>query len=80
MSDAKPPSGSQKTGEPTGTTVADLGSRSKKSIKRLSRGGGRLLKDLEALLAQLKADAVVANGKVRAVVVVVKEKRRGVCL
>jgi hypothetical protein len=35
------------------TVIADLGSRSAKSIKRLRRGEGRLLEDVDNLMAQL---------------------------
>jgi gas vesicle protein len=57
------------------TVVADLGSRSKKSIRKLRQGGGRLQQDVQNLMNQLKADSVVTEAS-QAVIVVVKEKRR----
>jgi hypothetical protein len=80
MSDAGPAPGARSTDSPSaGTTVADIGSRSKKSIVKLRNGDGRLLEDVNALLDVLKAEAIV-RGPARAVVVVVKEKRRGMSL
>jgi len=77
MSDAKPASATKTTGQAqSATVVADLGSRSKKSIKKLRQGDGRLLEDVHKLVNQLKADHTVAEGA-QAVIVVVKEKRRG---
>ncbi len=77
MSDAKPASGSKASGPgQSATVVADLGSRSKKSIKKLRQGDGRLLEDVHKLVNQLKADHTVADNA-QAVIVVVKEKRRG---
>jgi hypothetical protein len=76
MSDAKPASAPKASGQgPAATVVADLGSRSKKSIKRLRQGDGRLLEDVHKLVGQLKADHTVGESA-QAVIVVVKEKRR----
>ena len=57
------------------TVVVDLGSRSRKAIKKLRQGDGRLLEDAHKLINQLKADHTVADSA-QAVIVVVKEKRR----
>jgi hypothetical protein len=57
------------------TVVADLGSRSKKSLRKLRQGTGRLHGDVQNLMNQLKADSVVTEAS-QAVVVVVREKRR----
>jgi hypothetical protein len=77
MSDAKPASGAKASGAAqSAAVVADLGSRSKKSIKKLRQGDGRLLEDVHKLVNQLKADHTVGDNA-QAVIVVVKEKRRG---
>ncbi|HET6898973.1 MAG TPA: hypothetical protein VFK70_11515 [Vicinamibacteria bacterium] len=60
---------------PSSPVVADLGSRSRKAIKKLRKGEGPLLEDVEKLVAQLKADRAVAAGA-QPVVVIVKERRR----
>lgn len=54
-------------------TVVDLGRRSKKQIKRLRKGGGRLLDRIEQTIGQLKADNEI-DAKSEVVVVVVKQK------
>lgn len=60
---------------PSSPVVADLGARSRKAIKKLRKGEGPLLEDVEKLVAQLKADRAVAQGA-QPVVVIVKERRR----
>jgi hypothetical protein len=77
MSDAKPPaSGPAKPGAAgPGPVVADLGSRSRKSIKKLRRGRGPLLEDAQKLIQQLQAEAGVAAGA-QPVIVIVKERRK----
>ena len=57
-------------------TVVDLGRRSKKQIKRLRKGGGRLLDRVEQTVGQLKADQEI-DPKSEVVVVVVKQKDKG---
>jgi hypothetical protein len=74
MSDAKAASGAKPSGPPAAAVVADLGTRSKKAIKKLRKGDGRLLEDVEALVNHLKADRTVADNA-QAVIVVVKERR-----
>jgi Family of unknown function (DUF6200) len=54
--------------------VADLGRRSRKVIKKLRKGGGPLLDDVENLMAQLRADKAVPEGA-QPVIVVVKERQ-----
>ena len=54
-------------------TVVDLGRRSKKQIKRLRKGGGRLLDRVEQTVGQLKADKEI-DPKSEVVVVVVRQK------
>ncbi len=76
MSQAKPaPPQRASAQDQSATVVADLGSRSKKAIKKLREGNGRLLEDVHELVNQLKADHTVADSA-QAVIVVVKEKRR----
>jgi Family of unknown function (DUF6200) len=55
--------------------VVDLGSKSKKKIKQLRRGEGRLLAELDKVTAELVADGTLTEPS-QAVVVVVKPKRR----
>lgn len=75
MSEAKPGPGPKSSGQgQSAAVVADLGSRSKKSIKKLRQGDGRLLEDVQKLMNQLKADHTVTDGA-QAVIVVVKERR-----
>jgi hypothetical protein len=57
-------------------TVVDLGRRSKKQIKRLRKGEGRLLDRVEQTVGQLKADQEI-DPKSEVVVVVVKQKDKG---
>ena len=54
-------------------TVVDLGRRSKKQIKRLRKGEGRLLNRVEQTVDQLKAENEI-DAKSEVVVVVVKQK------
>jgi hypothetical protein len=54
-------------------TVVDLGRRSKKQIKRLRKGEGRLLNRVEETIDQLKAENEI-DAKSEVVVVVVKQK------
>jgi hypothetical protein len=55
--------------------VVDLGSKSKKKIKQLRRGEGRLLGELDKVVAELVADGTLTEPS-QALVVVVKPKRR----
>jgi hypothetical protein len=58
-------------------TIVDLGKRSKKQIKRLRRGEGRLLGRVEETLDHLKADGEIgATSEVVVVVVKQRDKRR----
>jgi Family of unknown function (DUF6200) len=60
-------------------TIVDLGRRSKKQIKRLRKGEGRLLDRVEQTVDQLKADNEIdSNSEVVVVVVKQKDKRKGV--
>jgi hypothetical protein len=60
-------------------TIVDLGRRSKKQIKRLRKGEGRLLDRVEQTVDQLKADNEIgASSEVVVVVVKQKDKRKGV--
>jgi hypothetical protein len=60
-------------------TIVDLGRRSKKQIKRLRKGQGRLLDRVEQTVDQLKADNEIdAKSEVVVVVVKQKDKRKGV--
>ena len=70
MSDAKGPAVG-----PSSPVVADLGSRRRKDIRKLRRGGGPLLEDAQKLVAQLQADHAIGEGS-QPVIVVVKERRR----
>jgi hypothetical protein len=56
--------------------VVDLGRRSKKQIKRLRKGDGRLMDRVEQTVGQLKADQEI-DPKSEVVVVVVKQKDKG---
>ncbi len=55
------------------TIVLDLGKQSRKQIKRLRRGGGRLTAKIDETIEQLRTDGeLVGGGDV--VVVIVKQK------
>jgi len=54
------------------TIVLDLGKKSRKQIKKLKRGEGRLAARVDETVAQLRADGELSDGDV--VVAVVKEK------
>ncbi|OJX64110.1 MAG: hypothetical protein BGO95_02400 [Micrococcales bacterium 73-13] len=54
------------------TIILDLGKRSRKQIKRLRRGEGKLAARIDETVAQLRADGELAEGDV--VVAVVKQK------
>jgi len=54
-------------------TIVDLGKRSKKQVKKLRKGGGRLMDRVSQTVDQLKAEnEIAANAEV--VVFVVREK------
>ncbi len=55
------------------TIVLDLGKQSRKQVKRLRRGGGKLTAKIDATIEQLRADGELASGG-DVVVVVVKQK------
>ena len=55
--------------------IVDLGKRSKKQIKRLRRGEGRLMDRVSQTVDQLRAEQEI-DPKAEAVVFVVKEKAR----
>ncbi len=54
------------------TIVLDLGSKSRKQVKRLKRGGGSLMAKVEDTVGQLRSEGELENGGI--VVVVVKQK------
>ena len=64
---------SQET-ETAQATILDLGRQSPKKIKKLRKGKGPLLGDIEATVAELKTKGVVPEDA-HVVVVVVREKR-----
>ena len=55
--------------------IVDLGKRSKKQIKRLRRGGGRLMDRVSQTVDQLRAENEI-DAKAEVVVFVVKEKEK----
>jgi hypothetical protein len=55
--------------------LLDVGRQSKKQIKRLRKGGGKLMQDVTETIAQLKQDNEI-DPAAQVVVVVVKEKKK----
>jgi hypothetical protein len=53
--------------------VVDMGKHSRKSIKKLRKGEGRLLDDVNALIDELRAAGTIGDSA-QPVVLVVKEK------
>ena len=54
--------------------ILDMGSRSKKQIKRLRKGKGRLMQNLQDTLDALRGEGQLSSEN--PVVIVVKEKRK----
>ncbi|MEI2610620.1 MAG: hypothetical protein V9G20_18485 [Candidatus Promineifilaceae bacterium] len=54
--------------------ILDMGSRSKKQIKRLRKGKGRLMENLQDTLDALRSEGQLSSEN--PVVIVVKEKRK----
>lgn len=55
------------------TVIIDLGRHSKKRVKKLRKGAGRLMTDVEAAIDELRERGVVAEGA-QPVVVLVREQ------
>ncbi len=55
--------------------VVDLGEHSRRSIKKLRRGEGRLMDKVEDAILSLREEGILASGA-QAVVVVVREESR----
>ncbi|MEZ4766987.1 MAG: hypothetical protein R2844_00980 [Caldilineales bacterium] len=61
--------------EPESMMLLDLGSKSKKSIRRLRKGRGKLMRRVASTIDDLKADGEIAENS-QVVVVVVKQKAK----
>jgi hypothetical protein len=57
----------------TPTVIIDLGRQTPKRVKKLRKGGGRLMTDVEAAIADLRERGVVAENA-QPVVVIVRER------
>jgi hypothetical protein len=55
--------------------LVDLGRKSRKQIKRLRKGEGKLWVDVATTIEQLKADGIIAASATAPVVVVVVERK-----
>jgi hypothetical protein len=55
------------------TIVVDLGSKSRKQVKQLRKGKGKLMDKVHECISELKASGTI-TGVVQPVVIVVKEK------
>lgn len=55
--------------------VLDLGKRTRKQIRRLRKGNGKLMDRIESAIQDLKADGTVA-GSARPIIVVVRQKSK----
>jgi hypothetical protein len=67
--------GKSSSGDKGVVCVVDLGSHSRKRVKRLRRGEGRLMERVEDAVAALRQDGAV-NKDAQTVVVVVRQKPR----
>lgn len=54
--------------------VVDLGEHSRRAVKRLRRGEGRLMDKVEDAIQSLKEEGILAGETVQTVVVVVREE------
>ena len=68
---AKAPAAANGAGQ--AITIVDLGKRSKKQVKKLKKGGGRLMDRVSQTVDQLKAENEI-DAKAEVVVFVVREK------
>lgn len=64
-------------GSPSAPILIDLGKRKRKQVKRLRRGRGPLLNEVEELLAELRAEGSIAPGAQPVVIVVQPKRRKG---
>ena len=55
--------------------IIDLGKRKRKAVKRLRRGEGKLLDDVNGAVAELRTAGTLSSD-VQPVIVIVREKRR----
>ena len=55
--------------------VVDLGKKSRKKVKKLRKGKGPLLEDVDDAIAQLRSDGSIGEGAVP-VIVVVRQKEK----
>ncbi len=58
-----------------GPIVIDLGKHRRKQVKQLREGRGKLMDDVGAVIAELRAAGAIADN-VQPVVIVVREKRK----
>ncbi len=57
----------------TPTVIIDLGRQTQKRVKKLRKGGGRLMTDVEAAIADLRERGVV-DENAQPIVVIVRER------
>ena len=55
--------------------VVDLGKKSRKQIRQIRRGEGKLLNEVQDVVAQLKASGTISPSA-QPVIIVVKQKKR----
>jgi hypothetical protein len=58
------------------TVVVDLGKKSRKQLKRLRRGEGKLMEKLDALIDEMRSSNQISAGAETVVVVVEKKARK----
>lgn len=61
------------TGSGQGTVIVDLGKKSKKAIKRLRKGEGKLMDEVNQCIKDLRESNKI-SGSAQPVVIVVREK------
>lgn len=73
QSTAVPQTNPTNTDEQDSPIVLDLGKRSRKQVRRLRKGNGKLMDRIESVIEDLKKDGTV-NGSVQPIIVVVRQK------
>lgn len=69
------PVSTRANGQESSTTIIDLGSASRKKIKRLRRGEGKLLQRVNNAVDELRAHGEIPDGA-HTLVVIVREKAK----
>lgn len=75
MADVKTNGASTATAAESSVLIVDMGKKKRKQIKRLRRGGGKLMEQIGETMEQLQKEGEINAGS-PVVVVIVREKRK----